>query len=304
MSFPKISAVITTYNRPDKLLRCLQAIQGQKSLPLETIIVHDGSSADYTNCQAFVSNHHSMTWLEQANQGVSVARNFGVNCAKGEFIAFCDDDDYWLPHHIEHLQGLIAGHYCTPAIYHTHRRELRGTEWTDPGIHEKPTDLTWQEHYIYQGEMIPSASCMHVNTLRCFPFPPGIKYAEDHEQRLMALSEFPCFPSSERTVVMDRTDETATNRSIHEIADIYRGRFDAMFAIPNIAKHVRRKYRHRARFRWTSLEVSAARSQGAIAFIKQWFRSLPQVRSWSDMKTMTLHVVWFVTRDFSKSKAP
>ena len=47
MSSPKISAVVTTYNRPDKLLRCLQAIKAQTSSPLETIIVHDGSAADF-----------------------------------------------------------------------------------------------------------------------------------------------------------------------------------------------------------------------------------------------------------------
>lgn len=302
MKSPTVSAVITTYNRPDKLLRCLQAIQEQKCLPLETIIVHDGSSADYSECQAFVSNHPTITWLEQTNQGVSVARNYGVSRAKGEFIAFCDDDDYWLPHHIEHLRDLITKHDCAPALYHTQRRELRGTEWNDPHIHEKPIGITWQEHYLSKGEMIPSASCMHVNTLLRFPFPPGIKYAEDHEQRLMAFSEFPCFPSAERTVIMDRTDETATNRSIHEIANIYRGRFDAMFAIPAIAKHVRRHYRHGARFRWTSLEVSEARSQGTRTFFQQWFRGLPQVRTWSNMKTMILHVVWFIKRDLNPSK--
>ncbi|MDB4787523.1 glycosyltransferase family 2 protein [Flavobacteriales bacterium] len=303
MSSPKISAVVTTYNRPDKLLRCLQAIKAQTSSPLETIIVHDGSAADYGECQAFIANDPTMTWLEQTNQGVSVARNHGVSNAKGDFIAFCDDDDYWLAEHIDHLQDLITKQDCKPAIYHTHRRELRGTEWNDPQVHEKPSGMTWQEHYVSKGEMIPSASCMHVDILKRFPFPAGIKYAEDHEQRLMAFSESPCFPSTKRTVAMDRTDETATNRSIHEIAEIYRGRFDAMFAIPTIAKHVRRKYQHGARFRWTSLEVSEARSQGTGPFIQQWLRSIPQVRSWTNMKTMLLHMVWFITRDLPKSKA-
>ena len=296
-----ISVVITTYNRPDKLLRCLQAIQAQTSLPLETIIVHDGSSADYDDCQTLVNNEPSMFWIEQANQGVSVARNHGVSQAQGEFIAFCDDDDFWLPQHIEHLQALITQHNCTPGIYHTQRRELRGTEWNDPQVHVKPSGMTWQEHYISKGEMIPSASCMHVDALKRFPFPPGIKYAEDHEQRLMALSEFPCFPSTKRTVVMDRTDETATNRSIHEIAGIYRSRFDAMFAIPAIANHVRRRYRQNARFRWTSFEVSEARSRGTAPFIRQWFRGIHQVGNWSNMKTMIFHIVWFISHDNHKS---
>ena len=299
-----ISAVITTYNRPDKLIRCLQAIQAQTSPPLETIIVHDGSSADYADCQSLVANEPNMFWIEQVNQGVSVARNHGVSQAKGEFIAFCDDDDYWLPSHIEHLQNIISEEDRIPAIYHTQRRELRGNEWTDPEIHLKPPDITWQEHYISKGDMIPSASCMHVDTLKRFPFPPGIKYAEDHEQRLMALSEFPCYPSAERTVIMDRTDETATNRSIHEVAEIYRDRFDAMFDIPPIAANVRRPFQHRARFRWTSLELSEARRQGTVRFVQEWLKGVPQVRSSSNVKTMLLHLFWFITRDLRKSKTP
>ncbi|MDC0600424.1 glycosyltransferase family 2 protein [Flavobacteriales bacterium] len=289
-----ISVVVTTYNRPDKLLRCLQAIQAQTKPPLETLIVHDGSPADYTAPMALVTEDPNMVWVEQTNQGVSAARNNGVELAKGTFIAFCDDDDFWLPHHIEHLEGLIAKEDSAPGIYHTQRRELRGKEWTDLEIHKKPSDLTWQEHYITKGEMVMCCTCMHKDVLQFSPFPEGIKYAEDHEQRLIALSRFPCFPSTDRTVVIDRTDETATNRSIHEIAAIYRGRFDAMFAIPTIAQHIRRQYRHRARFRWTSLEVSAARRQGAAPFIMQWFKSIPHIRSWSNLKTMILQVVWFI----------
>ena len=103
---------------------------------------------------------------------------------------------------------------------------------------------------------------------------------------------------------MDKTDETATNRSIHEIAEIYRGRFEAMFAIPTIAQHVRKQHRHGARFRWVSLEVSEARSKGTGRFIQHWFKGIPQVRSWSNVKTMLLHLVWFITRDLRKSKTP
>ncbi len=169
-----ISVVITTYNRPDKLLRCLQAIQAQTHPPLETLIVHDGSSADYTVSKALVTKDPNMIWVEQANQGVSAARNNGVELATGTFIAFCDDDDYWLPHHIEHLQGMITKARSVPGIYHTQRREIRGAEWTDPEIHMKPSDLTWQEHYITKGEMIMCCTCMHKEVWEFSPFPEGV----------------------------------------------------------------------------------------------------------------------------------
>ena len=174
MSSPTISAVITTYNRPDKLIRCLQGIQAQSNPPLETIIVHDGSSADYNDCKALIANEPTMTWVEQANQGVSVARNHGVSRAKGKFIAFCDDDDYWLPHHIAVLHQEISKQKATPGIYHTFRRELIEATLLDPPIHTKPKEITWQEHYITQGEMILCCTCIHqdVATFSPFPFSP------------------------------------------------------------------------------------------------------------------------------------
>lgn len=88
---------------------------------------------------------------------------------------------------------------------------------------------------------------------------------------------------------MDRTDESATNRPIHDIANIYRLRFDAMFAVPDIGQHIRRPFRHTARFRWTSFEISEARSKGTIPLIQQWLNATVQVRTCSNSKTMLIH---------------
>ena len=141
--------------------------------------------------------------------------------------------------------------------------------------------------------MIPSATCLHIEVARFSPFPAGIKYAEDHEQRLIAMSEFPCFPVSARTVVMDRTDESATNRSIHEIAHIYRRRFDAMFANPQIRNHIRRKHRYQMLYRWTSLELSEAIQQTPQRFPELWIKAGLKIRSWSNLKTWVMNFIWY-----------
>lgn len=296
MNSPTISAVITTYNRPDKLLRCLQAIQAQTSPPLDTIIVHDGSSADYAECIAFIASESSMTWIDQPNQGVSAARNNGARMAKGEFIAFCDDDDYWLPNHTATLRQEIAKQEETPGIYHTFRRELTESTMTNPPIHTKPKDINWQEHYITQGEMILCCTCIHRDVATFSPFPEGVTYAEDHEQRLVALSRFPCFPIHLRTVVIDRTEESATNRSMSEITPIYRSRLKALFAHPNIAPHIRRKYQAKAMFRWTSLELSECRQTNPQEFYALWLKAAQHVRSASNLKTWMLQMMWHLQR--------
>jgi len=294
MTAPSISVVITTYNRPAKLLRCIKAVAEQTQAPHETIIVNDGSAADYTECKRYIAATPNMKWIEQTNQGVSAARNNGVDMSQGAFIAFCDDDDYWLPHHVETLHAEITRKNGTPGIYHTFRKELNGEVWTDPTIHIKPPNITWQEHYVTKGEMILCCTCIHRDAAKASPFPVGEKYAEDHEQRLVALNTYPCFPIHERTVVIDRTDESATNRSIHEIAETYRNRLSTIFNLPEVSAHVRPKFRNSAKFRWTSLELSEASKHGSKKFRTQWIRSIQEVRTLQNAKTLILHLIWHI----------
>lgn len=135
---------------------------------------------------------------------------------------------------------------------------------------------------------------MHKSIALRHPFPPGITYAEDHEQRLLALGDTPCFPIYTPTVMVDRTDETATNRNIHEISDIYRVRFRELFTRPEIKRFVRRKYRHQMLFRWTSLELSQAKQSHPLRFAIQLSIAASRVRSWSNLKTLGMNVVWFM----------
>ena len=174
-----------------------------------------------------------------------------------------------------------------------------------------PTRKSMRNQRTSRGKNITSPREMICAALACTgtywefsPFPSGIKYAEDHEQRLIALSRFPCFPSAERTVVIDRTTKRPPTDPSMKSPESIGDRFDAMFAIPTIAKHVRRKYRHDARFRWTSLELSEARSQGTAPFIQHWIKSIPKSESWSNMKTMILQVVWCINDNLRKSKNP
>lgn len=90
----KISVVIPSFNRPESLQSCLEAIDGQ-TLPAdqyEVVVVDDGSE---TELEQFITphrGHYSLKILRQDNSGPASARNRGVASASGEFIAFTDDD--------------------------------------------------------------------------------------------------------------------------------------------------------------------------------------------------------------------
>ena len=90
----KVSVVIPTYNRADKVGKTIESALAQTFSDLEVIVVDDGSSDDTGRVlgEAFGDG---IRYFVQANQGASVARNKGIELARGKWIAFLDSDDLW-----------------------------------------------------------------------------------------------------------------------------------------------------------------------------------------------------------------
>jgi glycosyltransferase involved in cell wall biosynthesis len=286
-----ISVVITTYNRPDKLKRCLQALRDQELLPAEVIVVNDGSTTDYTYVQSWASE---VTWIHQENAGVSAARNHGIGKVSTPYTCLCDDDDYFLPNHISTLDSTIQSIH-EPTLLHTHRQELTHLGITNPEIHPKPEKYTNQEHYVSKGEMVICCTCFPTAAFSEFPFPDGEKYAEDHEQRLMAMSKYPVQSILDKTAVVDRTGESATS-NILNIGPRYRQRFHTIFSHPSIRPHIRRSIRHRQIFRWTSLMMSEYRRNHNLTSFLHLVAMAMHIRSLSNVKTWALHFLWLTRR--------
>jgi len=102
---PSVSVVVPTFNRSHLINRALQSVVSQTFIPLDLIVVDDGSTDD--TCERVRTNYPQATLLSQSNQGVSVARNRGISEARGDWIAFLDSDDVWCESKIEQqLQAL------------------------------------------------------------------------------------------------------------------------------------------------------------------------------------------------------
>lgn len=91
---PKVSVVIPTYNRADKVRGGIDSVLAQSFGDFEVIVVDDGSS-DGTRQILEEAYGDRIRYFLQENQGASVARNKGIEEAKGEWIAFLDSDDLW-----------------------------------------------------------------------------------------------------------------------------------------------------------------------------------------------------------------
>lgn len=93
MNNPLVSVIVPVYNGERFIREAIESILRQNYLPLEIIVVDDGS-IDGTKevIEAFGA---SVTYIPQDNQGPPAARNHGLRRARGEFIAFLDADDIW-----------------------------------------------------------------------------------------------------------------------------------------------------------------------------------------------------------------
>lgn len=95
--YPSVSVVIATRDRPELLREALRAAFAQEYPgSIEAVVVYDQSEIDPTLVDEF-SDHTIRAITNTHSTGLAGARNSGVEAADGEWIAFCDDDDAWLP---------------------------------------------------------------------------------------------------------------------------------------------------------------------------------------------------------------
>ncbi len=97
---PRVSVVLPTRDRADLVGRAISSVLSQTFRDFELIVVDDGSK-DRTKSAGFVSDPRMRVVRLAISKGVSRARNAGIASARGEWVAFLDDDDEWLPRMLE-----------------------------------------------------------------------------------------------------------------------------------------------------------------------------------------------------------
>ena len=95
----EVSIIIPVYNREKTIKRCIDSIVNQTLLPNEIIVVDDGST-DKT-LEILNGFGSDIKIIKQNHKGAQAARNAGIRAAQGEYIAFLDSDDEWMPEKLE-----------------------------------------------------------------------------------------------------------------------------------------------------------------------------------------------------------
>ena len=104
-----VSIIVPVYNAEKTLARCVRSLMAQTYRNLEILLVNDGSrDQSPAICQRFAQEDGRIRVIDKPNGGVSSARNAGLDAARGDFVMFCDSDDWVEPDWCESMVSLCG----------------------------------------------------------------------------------------------------------------------------------------------------------------------------------------------------
>jgi len=185
----KISVIIPTYNRSHVLARALDSVLSQ-TLQVHEIIVVDDGSTDQT-AQLIKDKYQSVIYIEQANQGVSAARNAGILKSSGDWIALLDSDDSWLTNKLE-IQYQAIKSQANYRLCHTEEIWIRnGVRVNQMNKHQKHGGYIFEKCLPFC-VISPSSVLMERSVFNEFGlFDESYPACEDYEMWLRLCAELP-----------------------------------------------------------------------------------------------------------------
>ncbi|MBC7912366.1 MAG: glycosyltransferase [Pyrinomonadaceae bacterium] len=109
---PAVSVIIPAYNVAPYISEALDSVLAQTFKSLEIIVINDGSPDTPDLERALEPYREHLVYLKQENRGAAAARNTGLYVARGEFVAFLDADDWWLPDFLRSQVEFINHSQC------------------------------------------------------------------------------------------------------------------------------------------------------------------------------------------------
>lgn len=110
-----VSVIIPAFNTEKYISQAIESVLNQTYQNFELIVVNDGST-DRTE-KVIKKYFNRISYIYQTNKGVAAARNVGISASKGEYIAFLDSDDIWLPEKLELQVDYLSTHLDTDLVY-------------------------------------------------------------------------------------------------------------------------------------------------------------------------------------------
>jgi glycosyltransferase involved in cell wall biosynthesis len=189
-ALPIVSVVIPAFKAASHIRMALDSVFAQAYTDFEVIVVNDGSPDTEQMEQAIASYLPRILYLKQENRGPSAARNTAIRHARGEFVAFLDSDDSWLPSYLAKQLGLLRTSHDVDMVYCD---ALLEGDTDDNGksfmqLYPSIGAVTFESVLIEQTQIVTSGTVVRrQKILEAGLFDEDIHYAEDHDLWLRLL---------------------------------------------------------------------------------------------------------------------
>ena len=181
-----ISVIIPVYNVEDYLHYAIESLGKQTYKNFEIILVNDSSTDDSGKlCDDYSEKYSNVRVFHKENGGLSDARNFGVQKAKGEFITFLDPDDYLEAYSLELLASVQKQHNCDIVSTRVKATELYNvysnhslTEEDIKNVIVMDRDVFLEEAFYDKVATVSACGKLYRKSILEIPFPKGRIYED------------------------------------------------------------------------------------------------------------------------------
>lgn len=187
---PMVSVIIPAYKAADHIAAALSSVFAQTYTDFEVIVINDGSPDSEQMELAIAPSRSRIIYLNQQNRGPSGARNLGIQHARGEFLAFLDSDDAWLPHYLEEQLRFLRSDPALDMVYcdATLEGDTLAEGRTFMQLCPSTGPVTFESLLVEQTQVITSGTVVRrTSVLAAGLFDEEIRCSEDHELWLRLL---------------------------------------------------------------------------------------------------------------------
>jgi len=189
---PTVSVIIPTHNRSALLQRAMASVLCQTFRDLELVVVDDASSDDTSEIVAKFGDSRVKYIRQATNHGPSIARNTGISHSSGQYIAFLDDDDEWMPEKLQRQLPRLDSSPRKVGVLYTTSLAVDGRSGKCLSRYTAKVKGDVLESMLLHGAVAPTSTFLCRR--ECFDkvglFDPSLSYGEDFDMWLRIARDF------------------------------------------------------------------------------------------------------------------
>lgn len=200
---PLFSVIIATYNRENTILRAINSVLNQSFEDFELLIIDDGST---DSTAKLISKIHDerVKYYYKKNEERNIARNYGIDKSKGDYLVFLDSDDEFLSNHLKNIKEYISKIEGGGVIITNYKicNGMKTMEYKIPTIRKQ---LLIEKNPIVMGSICIKKSYLS-KTIRFIPS-KNVVVGEDHYLWLILFSRYNFFYSDSCELIIHENNE-------------------------------------------------------------------------------------------------